>query len=626
MAPKPPLKAAAKAAALATNKEPASSSKTKTDSESEQKAAKPSSAGAAKALKPPPAEAAKAAPKAKAEKSKATPKAKAEDPKSKEKEKKKVNKAKDKANGKDEAAAEAPSSSAADQLDHEPFHEFLKRQHLPQKVIHRPHRFRLMTWNVKHYGAKTERSRPRDAKERAELAVNDVHADEADGADKRRKESAVGHESRWQPAGLAKDGSLDMRFGPNKPHDKYKCKDGVCHCGFIKDSRPSPPIAAPPAPALAVPDEGAGSEEEGEEGEEGKEGEEGEEGKEAPPAAFAEASPLRKDEGKVVHDDERARNLVEVIYLSRSCVVILQEISKSADLELLCRLLKERGEQTHKHEQTTSTHWSHTKVVGEHVMLYEQVMLAEALMCPVAALKVECGLYQRGETLSPAFRSATDWQGLERRYDYELQGASAARLPAFFFAHAIPATEGGRSLAVCSVHLAFGKSEVRERQMDNLSSLMPGGAYTPGRCLYTLLGDFNSNASVAEPGKDLASSNFGEHLMRDIINSTSPDHVLALEAGQETTVGGQRYDEVIVHGAALGGRHAFVYPSSIPDSQKYKALPAAERAAVGDKNVHMAFCNIFSDHLAVCVDLEFAHDPRDELDEHEEETGEEIKT
>lgn len=49
-----------------------------------------------------------------------------------------------------------------------------------------------------------------------------------------QRESAVGHESRWQPAGLAKDGSLDMRFGPNKPHDKYNCADGVCRCGFIR--------------------------------------------------------------------------------------------------------------------------------------------------------------------------------------------------------------------------------------------------------------------------------------------------------------------------------------------------------------------------------------------------------
>ena len=68
-----------------------------------------------------------------------------------------------------------------------------------------------------------------------------------------QRESAVGHESRWQPAGLAKDGSLDMRFGLNKPHDKYNCADGVCRCGFIKVSRPSPSIAAPPTPALAVP-------------------------------------------------------------------------------------------------------------------------------------------------------------------------------------------------------------------------------------------------------------------------------------------------------------------------------------------------------------------------------------
>jgi hypothetical protein len=46
--------------------------------------------------------------------------------------------------------------------------------------------------------------------------------------------AATPQSTRWQPARLANDGSLDMRFGPNKPHDKYKCADGVCRCGFIR--------------------------------------------------------------------------------------------------------------------------------------------------------------------------------------------------------------------------------------------------------------------------------------------------------------------------------------------------------------------------------------------------------
>jgi len=50
-----------------------------------------------------------------------------------------------------------------------------------------------------------------------------------------QRESAVGHESRWQPAGLCKDGSLNMNFAANKPHKKYNCADGVCRCDpFIR--------------------------------------------------------------------------------------------------------------------------------------------------------------------------------------------------------------------------------------------------------------------------------------------------------------------------------------------------------------------------------------------------------
>jgi len=94
-------------------------------------------------------------------------------------------------------------------------------------------------------------------------------------------------------------------------------------------------------------------------------------------------------------------------------------------------------------------------------MLYQPALLAAALDCDTAALKVEYGLYNRAKTLSKAFRAATDWgrsgsgsgSGVKPRFDYTLQGATAARLPAVFFAHA--GTEGGRSIDDRSVHTAF---------------------------------------------------------------------------------------------------------------------------------------------------------------------------
>ena len=42
------------------------------------------------------------------------------------------------------------------------------------------------------------------------------------------------------------------------------------------------------------------------------------------------------------HDEERRRNLAEVILLSRASLVVLQEVSRTANLTELCRLLDER--------------------------------------------------------------------------------------------------------------------------------------------------------------------------------------------------------------------------------------------------------------------------------------------
>ena len=153
-----------------------------------------------------------------------------------------------------------------------------------------------------------------------------------------------------------------------------------------------------------------------------------------------------QQEYKKAHDNERARNLVEVIYQSRACLVVLQEIAKTADLGFLCGLLEKRYglvEAVEYEPDSKFQVWRSTDVVGEHVMLYQTVFLAAALDCDTAALKE----------------------------------VTAARLPAVFFAHNGKDSREFKSVAVCSVHLAFGqggKSETRFWQLQNLASLVPG--------------------------------------------------------------------------------------------------------------------------------------------------------
>lgn len=314
---------------------------------------------------------------------------------------------------------------------------------------------------------------------------------------------------------------------------------------------------------------------------------------------------------RVAHDDERARNLAEVIHQSRCTVVVLQEVAKSADVAELCRLLDER-------DRAPTVTWHATEVVGEHVMLYCSHALAASLGCTGAdALKVEAGLYARGKTLSADFRAATAWESMPGRIDFAMEGASAARLPAFFFAHNGRGGHGssghgcGRSLAICSVHLAFGAggvSDTRTRQLENLASLTPGVGHDPTSCLFALLGDFNSNATVRERGHDFASSDVGKATMERLNGPTPKRFVSALPAGQKTSIGGERYDEIIVHGDTLGNRSAHVFPKRdqlVPHMRA--SLPEAEQEAA--KSLTTAFSNILSDHLPVFVDLEFKEAP-----------------
>ena len=56
-------------------------------------------------------------------------------------------------------------------------------------------------------------------------------------------------------------------------------------------------------------------------------------------------------------------------------------------------------------------------------------------------------------------------------------------------------------------------------------------------------------------------------------------HVLALPAGAKTSIGGARYDEVIVHASLLGGRVAHVWPRrELLVSRLAQSVPEVEKA------------------------------------------------
>jgi endonuclease/exonuclease/phosphatase family metal-dependent hydrolase len=306
-----------------------------------------------------------------------------------------------------------------------------------------------------------------------------------------------------------------------------------------------------------------------------------------------------------MHNDERTRNLVEVIHQARCSVVALQEIATSAAAALLCRRLDQR----HSGKDEQGVGWCSTGIIGEHAMIYQRALLASFLECREDELKIHCALYQKKNPfdcaqtpeLAETFENATKWG--DGRYDFSMK---RARLPALFFVHngQPHESESFRSITVCSVHLAYGpngKSQTREKQLQDLASLMPGACYDETHSLYALLGDFNSNASVPDKGLDFTNSSVGEAVMRGI-NEKSPGHVLALQAGVKTSIGGQRYDEVIVHKKALGRRHAHVYPCrDLLLPQMKKALSEVDQGRY--KSVMMGFSNIMSDHLLVYVDL-----------------------
>ena len=148
-------------------------------------------------------------------------------------------------------------------------------------------------------------------------------------------------------------------------------------------------------------------------------------------------------ENKEAHDNERARNLVEVIHQSRCVAVALQEISGKADLPGLCKLLDDRVAAAHVGGrgvvgdglegtghgggvQHTKRGWCCTEIVGEHALLYHGKPLASFLGCSADELKVEVSLYDhtaefadqsKKKQMSISFAVATNWTGITGRFE-----------------------------------------------------------------------------------------------------------------------------------------------------------------------------------------------------------------
>ena len=366
----------------------------------------------------------------------------------------------------------------------------------------------------------------------------------------------------------------------------------------------------------------------------------------------AEARARSKEEKELlaeqqrVHDEERLLNIVEVLHQSRCAIAALQEVSHTAKLDELCARLDTRAAEDDAlalsrwgpelsmmgfsaatifglfwYVNTQKARWafawphdSKKKPVGEHALVYRRDAVALALGCARAEdVVVEAAQHAQEPNLSPAFYAATRWsESPTKRNDFTFQGSRDARLPSLFFARDRTRRLSGasaRTIFVCSVHLAFGP-DTRARQLAHLSSLLPGAGCSPAECMYVLLGDVNSGASVEAAGRDFKGSNAGKDALA-AINCVSPGHDFALPAGNTTSIAAERYDEVIVHGSAIGhgqrgrNRHAKVYPAwDWVRPRMREALPEFEQ--MSGKGTHMAFCNIFSDHLAVYVDLEFA--------------------
>uniref|UniRef100_A0A7S2CEE5 SAP domain-containing protein n=2 Tax=Florenciella parvula TaxID=236787 RepID=A0A7S2CEE5_9STRA len=322
---------------------------------------------------------------------------------------------------------------------------------------------------------------------------------------------------------------------------------------------------------------------------------------------------------------EKIRNLAAVIRRSLSDVVVLQEVSTNAD-ETVALLAAEIGGGDWGFRLSDATGGSGPAKGECYALLYNRTRVETVLGGEVPA--VESFMYNRRDTGHAAFRREAEW-GTAQRADFSFAGASAARLPGFFRL----ASCSGRSLVVATVHTAFSDAATRRQQFRALGSLLPSKPLDCSRCVFALLGDFNSNASNTEgmtSSASFAQTKFGQALADELTQRCRFSNVS--NHHDATSWGGAHYDEAYVQADAVGSRHAHVYPiqrriAALAREAVRKRRPGGGGggpvAAAADLNPldvftppelrpergsihHKTFDScVFTDHLLVFVDVEF---------------------
>jgi endonuclease/exonuclease/phosphatase family metal-dependent hydrolase len=205
---------------------------------------------------------------------------------------------------------------------------------------------------------------------------------------------------------------------------------------------------------------------------------------------------------------EKAANLAGAIRLSRSQVVVMQEVTPSDTSEHLVDLTRllnlnesDPGSMWrwafHKPEQRESM-----RKTGEgYALVWEEQAVARVL-CGGKGARTRAGragtgsvvtehhfTYEQSDTGSQAFREMCRWDDWEQhRADYTFPGENAVREPAYF----VLECEGTR-LVIGTIHGSDGNDSVRENQLGNVRSLLPGDACDEaGDCVFAVMGDFNS--------------------------------------------------------------------------------------------------------------------------------------
>ena len=289
--------------------------------------------------------------------------------------------------------------------------------------------------------------------------------------------------------------------------------------------------------------------------------------------------------------DEKIRNISAVIELAQVDVVVFQEVSPTIGGSGAVKKVAEQCGMSSCVSKVTN---------GEcYALLWKRDRTAAALGCASSKLRCDSFLYEGKDTGDASFRRDVRWGVTTQRQDFSFEGASGARLPAFFRLRG----PGGSGIVVATLHSACKDAELRKRQFRAVGSLLP--EKTDDKWIYVLAGDFNSSYE-AKGGVSFTQMPGGETFEKNLADR---GFCLASNQAEPTSATGKHYDEIIVSKNAL--RHsttAHTFP-------QYKRLLAL---GLGDKNVFVKFTPphirsssalsdfktyVFSDHLLLYVDI-----------------------